>query len=82
LLDEYVAAATTTLAGLEMTLHVATNDAETIEGTSAGERVVVIEFPDRAAFRSWYDSPEYQAIIGMRLGSTQGFAVLADSFAS
>jgi|SRR5215213_1591787 len=81
-LDEYVAAAGATLAGTDMSLRVVTNDAETIEGQPAGERVVVIEFPDRAAFRSWYDSPAYQAILGMRLASTEGFAVLVDGFGS
>lgn len=80
-LDEYVAAAGTTLAGHDMALRVVTNDAETVEGQPAGSRVVIIEFPDRDAFRAWYDSPAYQAIIGMRLASTDGFAVLVDSFA-
>jgi uncharacterized protein (DUF1330 family) len=81
LLDEYVAAAGGTLGGRDVALRVVTNDAETIEGQPAGSRVVVLEFPDRATFRSWYDSPEYQAIIGMRFGSTNGFAVLVDGFA-
>jgi uncharacterized protein (DUF1330 family) len=80
LLDEYVAAAGATLAGLDMTLRVATTEAETIEGQPAGSRVVVLEFPDRDAFHAWYDSPAYQAIIGMRLSSTNGFAVLVDGF--
>ena len=77
---QYVAAAGATLAGHELTLHVAANDAETIEGQPAGARVVIMEFPDRDAFRAWYDSEAYQAIIGLRLASTDGFAVLADGF--
>lgn len=80
-LDEYVAAAGATLAGMDLTLRVAANDAETIEGKAAGARVVVIEFPDRDAFHAWYDSPAYQAIIGMRFASTEGFAVLVEGFA-
>ncbi len=79
-LDEYSAAAGATLGGIDMTLRVVTNEAETIEGQPAGTRVVIIEFPDRDAFHAWYDSPAYQAIIGMRFASTNGFAVLADSF--
>lgn len=79
-LDEYSAAAGATLGGIDMTLRVVTNEAETIEGQPAGARVVIIEFPDRDAFHAWYDSPAYQAIIGMRFASTNGFAVLADSF--
>lgn len=80
-LDEYLARAGATLAGVEMTLRVATTDAETIEGRPAGSRVVIIEFPDRDAFHAWYDSPAYQAVVGIRLASTDGFAVLADGFA-
>ena len=79
-LDEYVAAAGATFAGIDMTLRVVTNEAETIEGQPAGARVVIIEFPDRDAFRAWYDSTAYQDIIGLRLASTNGFAVLVDSF--
>jgi uncharacterized protein (DUF1330 family) len=81
-LDEYVAAAGATLGGHEMTLRVVSNEAETIEGQPAGERIVIIEFPDREAFRGWYDSPAYQAIIGLRMASTRGFAILADTFGS
>ena len=61
-----------------MVVRVSTNEAETVEGEPKGERVVVLEFPDREAFRAWYDSPAYQEIIGLRLGSTDGFAVLVE----
>lgn len=37
-----------------------------IEGNLERERVVVIEFPDHKAATTWYNSPEYQAIIGGR----------------
>ncbi|HSA80472.1 MAG TPA: DUF1330 domain-containing protein [Geminicoccaceae bacterium] len=40
--------------------------AETLEGAGQPGRVVVIEFPDLAAARRFYASPEYQAIIGIR----------------
>ena len=79
-LDEYVAAAGATIAGRGIVVHAVTNDAETIEGEPVGSRVVVMEFPDRDAFRAWYDSPAYQAIIGKRLSSTEGFSVLVDGF--
>ena len=35
-------------------------------GTWTPERVVVIEFPDRAAIDAWYGSPEYQPLIELR----------------
>jgi uncharacterized protein (DUF1330 family) len=78
LLASYRAATTATFEGHDVTVLVSTNDAETIEGEPAGSRVVVLKFPDADAFRAWYDSPAYQAIIGMRTASTEGFAVLAE----
>jgi uncharacterized protein (DUF1330 family) len=81
-LDQYVAGVGPSLAGRDVKIHVVTNEAETVEGTPAGPRVVVMEFPDRDAFHAWYDSPEYQAVIGLRHASTDGFAVLVDSFGS
>ena len=38
--------------------------------------VVVIEFPDLDAARSWYDSPAYQAILHLRTDHIDGEAVL------
>ena len=40
--------------------------AETLEGEGQPGRMVVLEFPDLAAARRFYGSPEYQAIIGIR----------------
>ncbi len=77
-LDEYFKAVGPTLAGREFKVLVATADAETVEGTAAGERLVVMEFPDRAALRAWYDSPGYQEARKLRLAGTEGFAVIAD----
>ncbi len=78
LLASYLAAVTATFEGIDLEVLVATNDAETIEGEPAGRRVVVLKFPNEERFRTWYDSPAYQDVIGMRLESTNGFAVLAD----
>jgi uncharacterized protein (DUF1330 family) len=78
LLAAYRAAAPATFEGHDVTVRVASNDAETIEGEPVGSRVVVLEFPDRAAFQTWYDSPAYQEIIDMRLQSTRGFVLLVE----
>ena len=80
LLDEYVAAAGGTLGSHPVKPIVVTNEATVLEG-EAGERVVVLEFPSREAALAWYQSPEYQAIIGKRLNSTKGFLTLVDGFA-
>lgn len=78
LLNEYSRAAGPTLAGHTVTPVVVTNEAEAVEGTPAGARVVILGFPDRAALMAWYDSPAYQAVIGKRLAATEGFAVICE----
>ena len=78
MLDSYRAAVPPTLRGHDVVVRASTNKAETIEGEPKGPRVVVLEFPDREAFNAWYESPAYQEIIGLRLRSTDGFAVLVE----
>jgi len=51
---------------------------ELLDGSAAPERVVVIEFPDAAAARRWYQSPEYQAVLPIRLRSAQGRVFLVE----
>jgi uncharacterized protein (DUF1330 family) len=41
---------------------------------------VVIRFPSKDAARQWYDSDEYQKIIGLRTDNTEGTMVLVDEF--
>ncbi|MGE0228731.1 MAG: DUF1330 domain-containing protein [Dehalococcoidia bacterium] len=47
-----------------------------LEGQWHGERTVVLEFEDEAAFRAWYESPEYQAALRIRLQATDSRAAL------
>ncbi|MEK9824367.1 MAG: DUF1330 domain-containing protein [Gammaproteobacteria bacterium] len=53
--------------------------AETAEGTAPGPQTVVLKFEDTEALKKWYDSPEYQAVVGKRLEATEGFAVISQS---
>jgi len=53
--------------------------AETVEGTPPGPQTVIIKFADTAAAKAWYESAEYQAVVGKRLAATEGFAVIAQS---
>ncbi len=78
LLASYRAATTATLEEHDVTVLVSTNDAEIIEGEPIGQRLVILRFPDADAFRAWYNSPAYQAILGRRAASTEGVALLAN----
>jgi uncharacterized protein (DUF1330 family) len=53
--------------------------AETIEGTPPGPQTVILKFEDVAAVKAWYQSAEYQAVVGKRLEATNGFAVISES---
>ena len=45
---------------------------ELVEGGPEPKRVVITEFADFAAARRWYDSPEYRAILPIRLANSRG----------
>lgn len=53
--------------------------AETMEGNPPGPQTIVLKFEDTAAVKAWYESENYQAIIGKRLEATEGFAVISQS---
>lgn len=42
---------------------------ETLEGAWSPQRIVVLEFPDMAAVRRFYDSPEYRQARAVRAGA-------------
>ena len=50
---------------------------ELIEGGPEPKRIVIVEFTDTAAFKRWYNSPEYQKILPGRLDNStaRGFIV-------
>lgn len=77
--DRYSAAAVGTAAILEDcgAKVLAVDDApEILEGSWHGPRSVLMEFPSEEAFRSWYDSPVYQAAAKIRFAATHTNAVL------
>lgn len=51
---------------------------QVVEGAWPGS-VVLIEFPDRDAAVTWYESPEYQAILPLRTGHSISDLVLIDA---
>ncbi len=47
-----------------------------LEGEWPYTRLVVIRFPDEAALRRWYESPEYQRLAALRHAAADGFIVV------
>jgi uncharacterized protein (DUF1330 family) len=74
--DDYVAKAIPTLEAHGAKILAFSEDPDVVEGTLANKRFVLLEFASREAFRAWYDSPEYQAILPMRLESVPGTFVV------
>ena len=52
--------------------------AELVEGSPEPQRVVIIEFADAAAARRWYNSPEYQAALPIRLANSHARAIILE----
>jgi uncharacterized protein (DUF1330 family) len=76
--DTYRAPAGASVAQYGGRLLAAAGKAELLDGGPAPELSVVIEFPDAAAARRWYQSPEYQAALPIRLRSSQGRVFLIE----
>jgi uncharacterized protein (DUF1330 family) len=53
-----------------------------LEGEWPHPRLVIIEFPSRAAAEGWYQSAAYQTIIALRHNSSVGNLVIVDGFAA
>jgi uncharacterized protein (DUF1330 family) len=51
---------------------------ELIEGSPEPKRIVLLEFADTAAFRRWYNSPEYQKILPNRLANSRARAFVVE----
>jgi uncharacterized protein (DUF1330 family) len=77
----YLAKATPTVLAQEGAKVIVGNGALTPLEGSPPDGVVIIEFPNVAAARAWYESPEYQAVVGERLAATEGRAVIVEGFA-
>lgn len=74
----YVAGFMPTLTAYGGRLLVADEAPQAIEGAWSHRKLVVLEFPDRAAAQAWFASPAYQAIVADRLAASDGVALLAD----
>lgn len=55
---------------------------EVLEGVWDRDKLVLMSFPDDAAFRAWADSTEYLEISKDRKAGAQGIVLLAKGFGS
>ena len=77
LLDAYVAQALPTISAHGGRVVAFDETPEVVEGTVEYPRTVIVEFQTREAFRAWYDSPEYQAILPQRFEAAPGTLIVA-----
>ena len=54
------------------------DEVETLEGETFGERLVLLEFPDKAAALAWYHDPEYQGASAFRRAASKGRMILQE----
>ncbi len=79
-LNAYLGKAAPTAAphgGVPLVIH---DSPDVIEGSWHGDRVVVVEFPSMEAAKAWYQSDDYQAVIGERFAAADCNAVLVPGF--
>ena len=57
---------------------VAGADIEILEGEWNSERLVIVEFPDMAAVKRWYNSEEYKPLIALRQAASKGNLIAID----
>ncbi len=74
-LEEYMKAAKSSTLGRGRALAV-DNDVLAVEGEWHGSRLVILEFEDEEAFREWYESPDYQNALPLRLAATDSRGAL------
>lgn len=78
MLDQYVAKVFPTLQAGGARILAFAEEPEVVEGEVPYPRTVIIEFESKEAFRAWYDSPDYQEILPLRLNSTPGSLIVVD----
>jgi uncharacterized protein (DUF1330 family) len=78
MLDQYIAKALPTIQAAGGRVLGFDESPEVVEGTVAGPRTVILEFSSRDAFRAWYDSDAYQAILPLRLESAPGSLIVVN----
>jgi uncharacterized protein (DUF1330 family) len=79
-MQTYLPKAVETLMAHGAEILVVADDSTVVEGSPEFPRTILIKFETREQALAWYQSPEYQEAIPIRLGATEGHAVLVDGF--
>jgi uncharacterized protein (DUF1330 family) len=77
-MDEYLDKVPATLEQYGAKLLAATSTIDAVEGGWASKRIVILEFADMTAARAWYSSPEYQAVLPLRLKAANDRVIFVD----
>jgi uncharacterized protein (DUF1330 family) len=75
--QDYIKAATPTVAAHGGRYIVRGGHAEKLEGDVAINRIVVLEFPSYQHAKKWYESAEYRAALAIRRSCATGTLILA-----
>lgn len=79
--NDYIRAATPTVAAHGGRYVVRGGRAEKLEGDVSVNRIVVLEFPGYAEAKGWYESPEYQAALAIRQSCSTATLILVEGMA-
>src|SRR5215210_8369973 len=80
-MQRYMGEAPATVAAFGGRYLVRGNDVRALEGAWEHERMVVVEFPDKAAALAWYHSAEYRPLRDLRQRGAHAIILLADGVA-
>jgi uncharacterized protein (DUF1330 family) len=78
--DGYVGKALPTILTKGGSAIVVHDNPEVLEGNWHGTRTVILEFESVEKAREWYNSPEYQAVVGERHASADANAAIVGGF--
>jgi uncharacterized protein (DUF1330 family) len=78
--QEYIPKAFETMKAYNPEILILDENSQVIEGSTNLPRTILIKFDSRDAMMSWYNSPDYQKVLPLRLEATEGFSMLLDGF--
>lgn len=77
-MNQYLEKVPATLKQYGAKLLSATSTIDTVEGDWVSKRIVILEFADMDAARTWYNSPEYQAVLPLRLNAANDRVIFVE----